>query len=539
MIDYQDAVQEPQKAFTDPDLRIGKVAVSPLGLPLPLSGGFALTYEISSGSRKYAVRCFHHEVPEVQVRYSAISTKLRSLATPYFVNFDFQAQGIRIRGKPYPVVKMDWVEGETLGIYLDRAATNAASVSALRQAFVNLADFLQRSGIAHGDIQNENVMVSRGALRLIDYDGMFVEGLPEGRGTEVGHRHFQHPARETKDFGPKIDRFSFIVLDVSLEALQIDASLHRRFREGGLAIIFKASDFADPSSSEIFRVLNGMPALRESARKLAAICGAPMAGIPTLTDFIAGRDIPSAVKPPLGAPTKPAPPSVYIGAYDVVAAQDFNAVNRRVGDKVELVGQIVSVKEGIGKRGKGRGRPYVFVNFGVWNQNSAKITIWSEGLGKLNSRPTAAWVGRWISVTGLIEPPYEGKHYGRPYSSVGITVTSDSQIIQIPEQDAKYRLGGASRPSNADILNDIQSRSGDPQNVPRKPGQVRPSPKFVSSKTKNEQILARLRTPTSGGLAKPQPHLLHPPPSSNPLSHIPAWVWIVGVLLALLLLGRR
>jgi hypothetical protein len=65
-----------------------------------------------------------------------------------------------------------------------------------------------------------------------------------------------------------MDRFSFIVLDVNLEAMQGDASLHRKFREGGNAIIFKANDFADPSLSEVFRKLNGMPALRESASKL-------------------------------------------------------------------------------------------------------------------------------------------------------------------------------------------------------------------------------------------------------------------------------
>ena len=41
---------------------------------------------------------------------------------------------------------------------------------------------------------------------------------------------------------------------------------------------------------------------------------------------------------------------------------------RHVGDKIEVVGQIVSVKQGIGRRGRGRGRPYVFINFGIWNK---------------------------------------------------------------------------------------------------------------------------------------------------------------------------
>jgi serine/threonine protein kinase len=230
-IDYQDAVQDPPNAFTDPDLRAGKVAETPLGLPLALSGGFALTYTVQSRQRKFAVRCFHREVPQAQARYTQISTKLRSLASPYFVNFDFQASGIRIRGKPYPVVKMDWVEGDTLGVYLDRNSSTPSTLAALRQGFVNLAEFLERNGIAHGDIQNENVIVSGSALRLIDYDGMFVAGMAEGQGSEVGHKHFQHPGRTTKHFGPKMDRFSFIVLDVSFEAMQADASLHRKLSD--------------------------------------------------------------------------------------------------------------------------------------------------------------------------------------------------------------------------------------------------------------------------------------------------------------------
>src|SRR5262245_20630898 len=110
-IDYHEAVQDPANAFFDPALRAGSVGVTPLGLPLALSGGFALTYTVRSGSRKFAVRCFHREVPEAQQRYAMVSTKLESLCSPYFVNFDFQVHGIRIRGKPYPVVKMDWVEG--------------------------------------------------------------------------------------------------------------------------------------------------------------------------------------------------------------------------------------------------------------------------------------------------------------------------------------------------------------------------------------------------------------------------------------------
>lgn len=540
IVDYNAAVQDPRNTFTDPELRAGKVAETPLGLPLALSGGFALTYTVQSGGKKLAVRCFHKEVPQAQTRYAKISEKLRSLRSPYFVNFEFQSRGIRVLRAEYPIVKMDWAAGETLGVCLDRTIADSASIGALRREFATLSEYLERNGIAHGDIQNENVIVKNNAPCLIDYDGMFVSGLPEGQGSEVGHKHFQHPERSEKLFGPKMDRFSFIVLDASLEALQVDPTLYRRFREGGQAIIFKANDYADPSSSEVFRILNGHSALRPTATKLAAVCGAPISAVPTLADFKNGTNIPIAiVRPSTTAKAKPIPN--YIGAYEVVDAKDFHAVLRKVGDKIELVGQIVSVKQGVGKRGRGRNLPYVFINFGPWNGESAKITIWSEGLGNMSARPSEAWVGKWISVTGLVEPPYDGKHYGRPYRNVGITVVSDNQIIQISAQDAKFRLGrgtstrqqgpSKTRLSNEDILGEITRGTNFGSGT---------RPQSPPPKTKNEQILRGIKT--ASGQTQATPYRSAPSPvqhSAGVFSRIPKWVWVTGAILLLILLSRK
>ena len=105
-----------------------------------MSGGFVLTYTVKTGSKQYAVRCFHREVPNAETRYSKISSKLRALGSPYFVNFDFQPKGVLVQGKFYPIVKMDWAPGETLGLYLDRWSSSASAIAALRQSFVSLAD---------------------------------------------------------------------------------------------------------------------------------------------------------------------------------------------------------------------------------------------------------------------------------------------------------------------------------------------------------------------------------------------------------------
>ena len=445
--EYHEAVQHPGQAFVDPELKQGTVAENNLGLPLVLSGGFALTYAVTTPRRKCAVRCFHREIPAIQQKYEATSKKLRSLAVGCFVDFDFQQSGISVRQQVFPIVRMDWVEGDTLGVWLDKHFDNKRALEKARSDFVAVARFLERERIAHGDIQNGNVMVANGEIKLIDYDGMFVPGMRPGNGSETGHKHFQHPDRRVCHFGPEMDRFSFIALDLSLKALTEDKSLYPKFREGGETIIFKANDFADPQSSEIFRRLLAMPKLKEQARHFAAICDAPLAAVPTLDEFLAGKNIPGAntqikMSP---APAVKRRPAAYIPAYPVVDALNFSAALQRVGDRVELIGRVVEIKPGSRKRRKGRIERYVFINFGSWRGNIIKISVWSDGLAKLKEQPSKAWIGRWLSVTGLMDVPYESKRYG--YKHLSITVQEDGQIQQLDEAEAGFRLASISHAS--------------------------------------------------------------------------------------------
>jgi hypothetical protein len=241
-----------------------------------------------------------------------------------------------------------------------------------------------------------------------------------------------------------MDRFSFIALDLSLKAVIDDKSLYSKFREGGETIIFKANDFADPANSDIFQRLLAMPKLKEQARRFAAICEAPLAAVPTLDEFLAGRNIPAAKTQVKTQPSHAArPPAAgYISAYPVVDALNFSAAMRRVGDRVELIGRIVEVKPGSRKAGKGPPKRYVFINFGSSRGNIVKISIWSEGLAKLKEEPSTAWIGRWVSVTGLMDVPYENKRYGHKHLS--ITVQEDGQIQQLSETEAGLRLASIS-----------------------------------------------------------------------------------------------
>ena len=444
IVEYHEAVQHPSQAFIDPELKQGAVAENNLGLPLVMSGGFALTYAVTTPRRKCAVRCFHREIPAIQQKYDAISKKLRSLTNGCFVYFDFQQSGINVRQQTFPIVRMDWVEGDTLGIWLDKHFDDPRALEKARTDFAAIARFLELKGIAHGDIQNGNVMVANGDIKLIDYDGMFVPGMRPGNGSETGHKHFQHPDRRVSDFGPNMDRFSFIALDLSLKAVIEDKSLYSKFREGGETVVFKANDFADPANSDIFRRLLAMPKLKEPARRFAAICEAPLAVVPTLDEFLAGQSIPAAKTQIKTQPSPVArlPAASYISPYAVVDALNFSAAMQRVGDRVELVGRIVEVKPGARKAGKGPPKRYVFINFGSSRGNIVKISIWSDGLAKLKEQPSTAWVGRWVSVTGLMDAPYENKRYGHKHLS--ITVQEDGQIQQLSETEAGFRLASIS-----------------------------------------------------------------------------------------------
>jgi hypothetical protein len=514
--EYHEAVQHPAQAFIDPDLKQGAVAENNLGLPLVMSGGFALTYAVTTPRRKCAVRCFHREIPAIQQKYNAISKKLRSLASGFFVDFDFQQSGISVRQQIFPIVRMDWVEGDTLGVWLDRHYENPHALEKARTSFAAIARFFEREGIAHGDIQNGNVMVTNGDIKLIDYDGMFVPGMRRGNGSETGHKHFQHRDRRVSSFGPGMDRFSFIALDLSLKAVSVDKSLYPKFREGGETIIFKANDFADTQSSEIFRRLLAMPKLKDDVCNFAAICEAPLVKVPTLDDFLAGRNIPAA-KPPIKAapsPTAKAQPAAYIPAYPVVDALNFAAALQRVGDRVELIGRIVEVTPGSRKRGKGRAKRYVFINFGSWRGNIVKISIWSDGLAKLKERPSNAWVGRWVSVTGLIDVPYESKRYG--YKHLSITVQEIGQIQQIDEAEAGFRLASMAMAPPPDRGSPGASPSG-------------------SRAVVSPSVARRKPAPSAPGATAPRPAAR----SSGLLStRIRLWLWAIGILIVLIVLLR-
>ncbi|WP_148043620.1 serine/threonine protein kinase [Paracoccus methylarcula] len=537
MDQYNDAVQHPKVAFSDPVLQVAKIATNGMGLPIALGGGFALTYTATSQGRKYAVRCFHKEAKGLEARYGYVDKGLRAAGETYFVGFEYQPTGVLINGKRFPIVKMDWVEGDTLGSFLEDNYSNRDRIDRLRVQFGDLERFLRSKGLAHGDLQNGNVLV-KSDLKLIDYDGIYVPNMPLGQGAELGHKHFQHPMRAASGFGPEMDRFSFIVIDLSLRAISQDPELFSKYSNGE-NIVFTANDFFDPRRSAAFADLKAIPALARDASNFASICAAPLKGVPTLEEFLAGRSIPAApfiIRSPAG-PEYSKRSTAYIGAYDVVDATSFAAVSKQVGNRIELVGRVKKVLTAKTKYGK----PYCFLFFDNSRQ-SVKLNIWSEGLAKLSQTPSQTWVGAWLSVQGLVDPAYTGKHG----TSLSITITANSQVRKITETEARHRLRApASSRSrgrdNRSILDDISSPSAPRSTLARGTAGIsrRPAPNtLVTPMSKNQGLLKKIGSAPSTSPRHQSISTRTPVGSSPPAKGgLPWWVWAIGGILLFLWLS--
>jgi hypothetical protein len=528
--EYNDAIQNPRIAFVDPVLKTGKVNSNTFGIPIALGGGFALTYTIDANGKKFAVRCFHKTADGLEKRYGEINNTPPFTGASYFASFEFQPTGIHVNGAPYPIVKMDWVEGKTLGTYLEAHHTDGTALSKLRGDLQALEEYLRQESIAHGDLQNGNLIIGSD-IRLIDYDGVYVPGLQSEKGNELGHRHFQHPKRTAIHFGPDMDRFSFIVLDLSLRALIERPALFQQYSNGE-NILFTANDYADPINSTAFSDLRTIASISRDVDNLAAICVSSVEKIPTLKDYLAGQKIPAS-NISLSYPSAVADtitPTGYIGAYDTLDASDYAAVQECVGSRIELIGQITNVMQANTRYGK----PFVFINFGDWTERTTKINIWSEGLEKLSIKPTAAWEGKWISVTGLVDPPYT--HPRHKYTHLSITITEGNQLRTIDAIEAQRRLQGRIFSLGVDISNQKVLETISARKKPKRNKRKKPVTVASKSKSTNKAILAQIRgsSPVSAPASTKSRGTTSPQSKSSPnQSGVPPWLWWVGGVLVL------
>lgn len=253
--EYVEVIQNPQLCFKDPELKNGTIETNKLGLPRVIAGQNALVFKIFSPSKKvYAVRCFLRYNPDQKERYPKISDYLEKRKLKYTVGFKFIEEGIKVKNIWYPILKMDWVEGEPLDRYIQQNFHNKQKILNLAYRFLEMLTVIRNENIAHCDLQHGNILIVDKELKLVDYDGMFIPDFAGKTSLEFGHLQYQHPSRYYQPFNSNLDNFSGWVIFSSLAIIALNSKICNK-NEIDDKLLFCGEDYSNPDDSEILKKL--------------------------------------------------------------------------------------------------------------------------------------------------------------------------------------------------------------------------------------------------------------------------------------------
>ena len=230
------------------------------GTPMMSSGNFAVVFKMHDpqAHKDVAVKCFLKEQEGRAESYQLIAQELAytssSFLTPFrYLDKEFFVESQSTNDEEFPVVLMDWVEGETLDRYIQSHLADPNALRLLAFQFSRLASWLLSQPFAHGDLKPDNILVrSDGTLTLVDYDGMFVPAMEGTAARELGSPDFRHPLRTAERFNEHIDDFPLAVILLSLKALSLSPSLWNTYGASD-RLLFSAADYRDLSSCAVLQ----------------------------------------------------------------------------------------------------------------------------------------------------------------------------------------------------------------------------------------------------------------------------------------------
>ena len=235
------------------------------GKPVMSGGNFAVVFKMqdSTTGKYYALKCFTREQDTRQEDYIKIAKELSYVSSPYIVGVRYLPKELFVdttqsNEEEFPVLLMDWVEGQTLDNYLRSNINNPAAIRKLSSAFNRMAIWLLTQPFAHGDLKPDNIIVnSSGELVLVDYDGMYVPSMKGKKSKETGSPNFRHPQRSDEWFDETIDDFSLSLMATALYALTLQPDLLQQY-EAKDAILFTEKDLLNLPQSKLYSSLSAL-----------------------------------------------------------------------------------------------------------------------------------------------------------------------------------------------------------------------------------------------------------------------------------------
>ena len=262
-------ISEYVKAIQDAGDNLDKLAhLTPVlddhGEPYRSSGAFAVVFKMQdkSSGKYYALKCFTEEQQGRAEAYRQIADELDLLDSPYITSVKYMEKELFVDSQceedEFPVLLMDWVDGETMEAYIAANYHNQSAMSMLCYRFGKMAAWLRSQSFAHGDVKPDNIIIRPdGSLTLVDYDGMFVSSMKGCKSPTIGTKDFCHPLRTVDDFDETIDDFSLASIALSLKAISMNSSLLASYGASD-RLLFSENDYRNPASSKVISALQDL-----------------------------------------------------------------------------------------------------------------------------------------------------------------------------------------------------------------------------------------------------------------------------------------
>ena len=231
------------------------------GEPYRSSGAFAVVFKMQDKrtGKYYALKCFTEGQEGRVDAYRQIADELGMVDSPYITSVKYMEKEILVDSQceedEFPVLLMDWVEGETMEAYIAANYHNQSAMSLLCYRFGKMAAWLRSQSFAHGDVKPDNIIIRPdGSLTLVDYDGMFVSSMKGCKSPTIGTKDFSHPLRTMDDFDETIDDFSLASIALSLKAISMNSTLLDTYGASD-RLLFSENDYRNPASSKVISAL--------------------------------------------------------------------------------------------------------------------------------------------------------------------------------------------------------------------------------------------------------------------------------------------
>jgi len=286
--EYLEAIKAAEENFEQ--LKHLRPVLDEAGVPVMTSGNFAVVFKMKDEQtgKLHAVKCFLKEQEGRAEAYRMIAEELEYVNSTFLTPIKYLDKELFVDSKnsdetEFPVLLMDWVEGQTLDKYIQKYVyryqraenlyetteseekamellVNGYELENIAYQFSCLAIWLLQQPFAHGDLKPDNIIVKEdGTLVLVDYDGMYVPAMKGQKARELGSPDFRHPLRNENDFDEHIDDFPLSSILLSLLAIANEPSLLEKYGGDG-RLLLSERDYRNIAESEVLGALRPLMA---------------------------------------------------------------------------------------------------------------------------------------------------------------------------------------------------------------------------------------------------------------------------------------